>query len=49
MVDRGPNPDLRMVKSGPRQPLKIVFYLYTKVFIPKSNDLIRASEPLIRR
>jgi len=26
MADRGPNPDLWMVKSGPRQPLKLVFY-----------------------
>jgi len=23
MADRGPNPDLWMVKSGPRQPLKV--------------------------
>jgi len=25
MADRSPNPDLWMVKSGPRQPLKVVF------------------------
>jgi len=29
MADRDPNPDLWMVKSGPRQPLKVA--IYTKV------------------
>jgi len=26
LADRGPNPDLWMLKSGPRQLLKVVFY-----------------------
>jgi len=27
MADRGPNPDLWMVTTGPRQPLKSVLYI----------------------
>jgi len=27
MAERGPNPDLRMVTAGPRQPLKSAFYI----------------------
>jgi len=34
MADRGPNPDLEMVKSGPHQALKTVFFSQ-KFFYPK--------------
>jgi len=47
MADRGPNPDLWMVKSGLVSLSKL--FLYTKVFIAKSSDFTRASESLAHR
>jgi len=44
MADRGPNPDLSMVTGGPRQPLKVFFYVF-----PKSCAFDRASEATPRQ
>jgi len=48
MVDRGPNPDLWMVRAGPRQPLKGVFYTH-KFFSPQSCAFGRTCKTLTPR
>jgi len=48
MADRGPNPDLSMVKAELRQPLKGAFHTQ-EVFIPNSSDFTRDRKALTPR